>query len=100
MKQKACLLAVAAFAALAAVGTRADDLRERQTQACMGDALRLCGDAVPDEGRVSACMNAKRAELNPGCRVFFTDASATDDEVTPKASAKANRSKAQPVSVR
>jgi hypothetical protein len=42
-----------------------------QQQACSGDAFRLCGDAIPDVGRVTACMIARRAQLSPGCRVYF-----------------------------
>jgi hypothetical protein len=42
-----------------------------EQQACQGDAFRLCGPEIPDVDRVTACMVAKRAELSPGCRVFF-----------------------------
>jgi hypothetical protein len=98
MMRRPYLLAIAAFSVLATAGASAQDLRQRETEACMGDAFRLCSDAVPDEARVTACMSAKRAQLNPSCRAFFTDASATGDEISPKAS-RANH-KAQPVSVR
>ena len=42
-----------------------------QQQACSGDAFRLCGPEIPDVDRVRACMVARRAQLSPGCRVFF-----------------------------
>ena len=42
-----------------------------QQQACSGDAFRLCGPEIPDVDRVTACMIARKAELSPGCRVFF-----------------------------
>jgi hypothetical protein len=42
-----------------------------EQQACQGDAFRLCGPEIPDVDRVTACMVAKRAQLSPGCRVFF-----------------------------
>jgi len=42
-----------------------------QQQACTPDALRLCGDAIPDVDRVTACMIARKAQLSPGCRVYF-----------------------------
>jgi hypothetical protein len=42
-----------------------------QQQACTGDALRLCGSEVPDVDRITACMIQKKAQLSPGCRVFF-----------------------------
>jgi len=44
-----------------------------QQQACTGDAFRLCGSEIPDVDRVTACMIARKAELSPGCRVFFRD---------------------------
>jgi hypothetical protein len=42
-----------------------------EQQACSPDAFRLCGDAIPDVDRVTACMIRKRSELSPGCRVYF-----------------------------
>jgi hypothetical protein len=42
-----------------------------QQQACTGDAFRLCGDAIPDVDRVTVCMIRNKAQLSPGCRVFF-----------------------------
>ena len=42
-----------------------------EQQACTGDAFRLCSSAIPDVDRVTACMIARKAELSPGCRVFF-----------------------------
>jgi hypothetical protein len=42
-----------------------------QQQACSNDAFRLCGPEIPDVDRVTACMIARKAELSPGCRVFF-----------------------------
>jgi hypothetical protein len=42
-----------------------------EQQACQGDAFRLCGDAIPDVDRVTACMVKKKAQLSPGCAVYF-----------------------------
>jgi hypothetical protein len=42
-----------------------------QQQACSPDAFRLCGPQIPDVDRVTACMIARKAELSPGCAVFF-----------------------------
>jgi hypothetical protein len=54
-------------------GVLAQSLREQQFQACENDAFRLCGEDIPDEQRITACMSARRSELSAGCRVFFTD---------------------------
>jgi hypothetical protein len=42
-----------------------------QQQACSADAFRLCGPEIPDVDRVTVCMVRHKAELSPGCRVFF-----------------------------
>ena len=46
-----------------------------QRQACMGDALRLCSEYVPDRDQIRDCMAAQRDQLSPSCRAVF-DASA------------------------
>jgi hypothetical protein len=43
-----------------------------QRAACEGDAMRLCGDFVPDVQRITACMNQKRRYLSARCRAVFT----------------------------
>ena len=42
-----------------------------EQQACQGDAFRLCSSEIPNVDRVTACMIARKAELSPGCKVFF-----------------------------
>jgi hypothetical protein len=42
-----------------------------QEQACTGDAFRLCSSEIPDIGRVTACMVAKKSQLSPPCRAQF-----------------------------
>jgi hypothetical protein len=78
MTSKGLLFAVATVGTLAATTAYAQDLRERETQACMNDAFRLCSDYIPNENQVASCMSAKRSELTPGCRAFFTEANAKD----------------------
>ncbi|WP_257170931.1 hypothetical protein [Bradyrhizobium sp. SRS-191] len=42
-----------------------------QQQACTPDAMRLCGEFVPNVDAITACMIQKKAQLSPQCRVFF-----------------------------
>jgi hypothetical protein len=42
-----------------------------QQQLCTGDAFRLCGSAIPDVDRVTACMIQNQTSLSPGCAQFF-----------------------------
>ena len=49
-----------------------------EQQACSGDAMRLCGDYVPDVDRITVCMIQKKSQLSPQCRVYFRPEPATD----------------------
>jgi hypothetical protein len=40
-------------------------------QACTGDAMRLCADAIPDVPKVTACMKAKYRQLSAPCRLVM-----------------------------
>jgi hypothetical protein len=44
---------------------------DTQRAACENDAMRLCGQFVPDVQRITACMHAKRSQLSPRCRAEF-----------------------------
>jgi hypothetical protein len=48
---------------------------QAQRDACSGDAMRLCGEFIPDPGRTGACLNSKRAQLSPACRAVFSGGS-------------------------
>jgi hypothetical protein len=53
-----------------------------EQQACSGDAFRLCSAEIPDVDRVTVCMVRNKAQLSPGCQVFFrqdSEASETTD---------------------
>ena len=56
---------------LASAEITTDTVRQRAEQACYDDVNRLCGDAIPDEDRIKACMKVHRAQLNPKCRDIF-----------------------------
>jgi hypothetical protein len=42
---------------------QASDAAER----CTPDVMRLCSEFVPDAGRITACLKAKRRQLTPSC---------------------------------
>ena len=46
-------------------------LRQQAEHVCYNDATTLCGDAVPDEDKIAACMKVKRAQLSPECGKVF-----------------------------
>ena len=57
--------------ALGLLTTAASAYTQEQQQLCTGDAMRLCGDAIPDVERVTACMIRQRASLSDGCKAVF-----------------------------
>ncbi len=46
-------------------------MRQEAEHVCYNDATTLCGDAVPDEDKIAACMKVKRAQLSPECGKVF-----------------------------
>lgn len=38
-----------------------------EAKACMSDAFRLCASAIPNQGRVAACLQTKQRQLSTGC---------------------------------
>src|SRR5262245_55617136 len=56
----------------AAIGAGAGGRAGHAAAACQDDAMRLCGQFVPDVDRITACMSRKRKLLSPACRVYFT----------------------------
>jgi hypothetical protein len=42
---------------------------DAERQACTPDAMRLCGNVVPDIARTTTCMKANFARLSPECRL-------------------------------
>lgn len=58
--------------------------REEQTKACKGDALRLCALAIPNEAKITACMQKKIDKLSPKCRAMFAPLPQTKKASAPK----------------
>jgi hypothetical protein len=52
---------------LAPFGARADEQSDQQ--ACMNDAMTICGQYIPDRERVGACLHANQTRISPACRV-------------------------------
>ena len=47
------------------------ELRQLALDNCTGDAVRLCPQALTDEGQAVSCMATKRPQLSPSCRVVY-----------------------------
>jgi hypothetical protein len=66
-----CKLLVATALAWSALTSVGFAYTPEQQQMCQGDAMRLCGEFVPDVNRITACMIAKKSQLSEGCRAVF-----------------------------
>ena len=51
---------------LAPLGARGDEQSDQQ--ACMGDAMSICGQFIPDREKVGACLFSNRSRISPACR--------------------------------
>ena len=69
---KSILAAVSGFALAMLIAPGAGfAYTPEQQQACTPDAMRLCGEFVPNVDAITACMIQKKAQLSPQCRPFF-----------------------------
>lgn len=67
---KGKLLTVTAFA-LGLLSSSAYAYTPEQQQMCSSDAMRLCGEYIPDVDRITACMIRKYSQLSSGCQAVF-----------------------------
>lgn len=59
------MLTASSSAALASKGT------PEEREACTPDALRLCGQFIPDEDRIETCLRDAGPRLSPACYIVF-----------------------------
>lgn len=64
------LLAASALA-LGVLTTGALAHTPEQQQMCSGDAMRLCGEFIPNVDQITACMIQKYSQLSDGCKSVF-----------------------------
>ena len=64
---------ISAFALLISIMmmTPAFAYTDEQVSACTPDVMRLCSDAIPDEGRITKCMIQKQKQVSAACIVAF-----------------------------
>jgi hypothetical protein len=44
---------------------------DEQVSACTPDVMRLCSDAIPDEGRITKCMIQKKKQISATCMMVM-----------------------------
>jgi hypothetical protein len=70
MKISITLALVLFRVALAPVASRAD--AQQDQQACMTDAMTVCGQFIPDRERVATCLISNRSRISAACRMALT----------------------------
>jgi len=73
-------LALAAALSASFIPTAVRAYTPEQQQACTPDAMRLCGEFVPDVDRITACMIARKSQLSPECRQYFRPGPEPDEQ--------------------
>ena len=65
------LLVLSGPALAAKLPSDATRLRQQAEHICYGDVQKLCNDAIPDEEKIKACMQAKHDQLSPACAKIY-----------------------------
>jgi hypothetical protein len=79
-RRGALVACVAAVAFLCFGPVKADDRRgtPAERQACTPDVFRLCSGAIPDEGRIVACLEENSRKLSGPCRAVISEPDSRD----------------------
>ena len=59
---------VLAVALVALTPIAASAYTQEDQNACMDDAFSICGQYIPDRGRVAACLAANQSRISSACR--------------------------------
>jgi hypothetical protein len=70
LMRKGKWLAATAFALGLLTATASAHTPEQEAM-CSGDAMRLCGEFIPNVDRITACMIQKYPQLSDGCKSVF-----------------------------
>jgi hypothetical protein len=61
-------VAVVFFATLAFVPSASYADNKQDDGACVGDAMNICSQYIPDRSRVAGCLMSNRNRISPSCR--------------------------------
>jgi len=69
MKTRTVFALALSCLAFAPVAANADPQQDQA--ACMNDAISVCGQFIPDRGRVAACLYSNVSRVSVGCRAVL-----------------------------
>jgi hypothetical protein len=83
---KQVLLAVALTLAMipTALAQAPQTNSQEEQAACMDDAFKFCGDAIPDRTRVFHCLVANRRAISPRCQTALAPYSPAEQTASSK----------------
>jgi hypothetical protein len=61
------------FAASAAAQQLGPQQMQNEQQACEADVYSLCGEAIPDVDRITACLRVHWKDVSHACRTVMID---------------------------
>ena len=64
-------MAVLAVTLVCAPAQAQSSAEQAGQQACGNDAFSLCGDAIPDRGRIEACLRRNYSRVSAGCKAYM-----------------------------
>jgi hypothetical protein len=50
---------------------------DEQVRACTPDVMRLCSEAIPDQGKITKCMIQKKKQISAACMMVFRPGAST-----------------------
>lgn len=71
MKISSAVVAASMLALLATQASAQD--RQQEQQACENDVYALCGEAIPDQDRIIACLKAHWAKVSHECKTIMAN---------------------------
>ena len=69
---------------LVAMMAPASAYTDEQVSACTPDVMRLCADAIPDEGRITKCMIQKKTQVSATCLMVMKKGPSSTSRVAAK----------------
>jgi hypothetical protein len=87
MQAQRIILGLAMIGGIVAAPAIAQEHRgtPEQQMACTPDVFRLCGDRIPDEDRIVACLQQNVPQLSDACRAVFQSDERAQQQPAPRA---------------
>ena len=72
---------------------------QEEQAACMDDAFKFCGEAIPDRARVFHCLAANRHSISPRCQTAMAPYLPSEQTATNKKPRRTKNAKQGPINI-